>query len=107
VELAGAGDVSEVPSADLAEGQRLWATVDSPWVSVADPAAFARSLEPLRALDPPLLLSTHLPPAAGRAADFLDRLAELPGAGPFVGPDQAALDVMLNEMAHGTEPVPA
>ena len=101
VELAGAGDVAEVPADELAEGQRLWATVDSPWVSVADKGVFATSLEPLRALDPPLLLSTHLPPAAGRATEFLDRLAGLPGAAPFVGPDQAALEVMLSAMAHG------
>jgi glyoxylase-like metal-dependent hydrolase (beta-lactamase superfamily II) len=107
VELAGAGDVSDVPADELADGQRLWASVDSPWVSVADPAAFAKSLAPLRALDPPLLLSSHLPPAAGRATDFLDRMAQLPGAAPFVGPDQAVLDAMLNEMAHGPQPVPA
>jgi hypothetical protein len=96
--LAGAADVADVPADELAYGQRLWGTVDSPWVSGVDRLAFARSLEPLRALDPPLLLSTHLPPATGRATEFLDRLATLPDAEPFVGPDQAALEEMLRQL---------
>jgi len=94
-DLAGALDVAEVSEDELEQGQRLWATVDAPWVSVADKSVFAAGLEPLRALDPPLLLSSHLPPATGRAVQFLDRLAALPGAAPFVGPDQAALEAML------------
>ena len=94
-ELAGAEDVSEVSAADLEQGQRLWATVDAPWVSTADKAVFAAGLEPLRALAPEVLLSSHLPPATGRAHEFLDRLAALPGTAPFVGPDQAALEAML------------
>jgi len=59
----------------------------------------ARSpLEPLRKLDPALLLSSHLPPATGRATEFLDRLTTLPDAEPFVGPDQAALEHMLRQL---------
>ena len=96
-ELAGAADVDEVPTGELADGQRLWGHVDSPWVAGVDRAAFTRSLEPLRALDPPLLLSSHLPPATGRATEFLDRLVTLPDAAPFVGPDQAALEEMLRQ----------
>lgn len=96
-ELAGAADVSDVPPGELAAGQRLWASVDSPWLSTADPKAFAAGLEPLRALDPSLLLSTHLPPAQRRSAEFLDRVADLPGLTPFQGPDQAALEAMLKE----------
>jgi glyoxylase-like metal-dependent hydrolase (beta-lactamase superfamily II) len=95
VELAGAEDVAEVSADDLEQGQRLWATVDAPWVSVADKSVFSAGLEPLRALAPEVLLSSHLPPATGRAQEFLDRLATLPGAAPFVGPDQAALQAML------------
>ena len=90
-ELAGAGDVSAVPAQDLEDGQRLWATVDSPWISMLDQAVFDS------ALAPELLLSTHLPPATGRAGEFLDRLATLPGSAPFTGPDQAALAAMLAE----------
>jgi len=94
-ELAGAADVAEVSADELEHGQRLWATVDAPWVSVADKSVFSAGLEPLRALAPELLLSSHLPPATGRAAEFLERLASLPGSAPFVGPDQAALQAML------------
>jgi hypothetical protein len=94
-ELAGAADVSEIPAADLEMGQRLWASVDSPWISWLDKAVFGASLAPWRALDPELLLCTHLPPATGRANEFLDRVATLPGAQPFIGPDQAALEAML------------
>jgi glyoxylase-like metal-dependent hydrolase (beta-lactamase superfamily II) len=94
-DLAGAPDVAEVSADDLEHGQRLWATVDAPWVSVADKSVFAAGLEPLRALAPEVLLSSHLPPATGRAHEFLERLATLPGTAPFVGPDQAALEAML------------
>ncbi len=94
-ELAVASDVSAVSAQDLEHGQRLWASVDSPWISVLDQAVFDSTLDPLRALAPELLLSTHLPPATGRAGEFLDRLATLPGSPPFTGPDQAALEAML------------
>lgn len=97
-EEAMAADVAELPADDLAYGQRLWATVDFPWVAGVDRAAFARSLEPLRALDPPLLLSSHLPPAAGRATEFLDRLTTIPDEPMYVGPDQAALEQMLRRL---------
>jgi flavorubredoxin len=93
--LAGAENVAEVSADDLEQGQRLWASVDAPWVSVADKSVFAAGLEPLRAMQPELILSSHLPPATNRAQEFLDRLATLPGAAPFVGPDQAALQAML------------
>jgi glyoxylase-like metal-dependent hydrolase (beta-lactamase superfamily II) len=101
-ELAGADDVSAASADDLEQGQRQWATVDAPWVSVADKSVFAAGLEPLRALDPPVILSSHLPPSRGRAREFLDRLESLPGAAPFVGPDQAALEAMLAGFEPGT-----
>jgi hypothetical protein len=109
-ELAGAADVAEVPADELAAGQRLWGTVDSPWVTGVDRAAFTQSLEVLRALDPPLLLSTHLPPATGRTTEFVDRLVSLPDVDPFVGPDQAALEAMLRQLdpeVGGHQPVSA
>lgn len=106
-ELAVAEDVTAVPAGELADGQRLWAHVDSPWVAGVDRAAFARSLGPLRSLDPSLLLSSHLPPATGRATEFLDRLTELPDATPFVGPDQAALEEMLRQFEPPAQRGPA
>lgn len=100
--LAGAPDVEAVPLGDLVPAQRMWTTVDSPWVTGVDRAGFAEALQPLRRLDAPLVLSTHLPPALGRSTQLLDVLATTPDADPFVGPDQAALQAMLA----GLEPQP-
>jgi hypothetical protein len=97
-EQAVAADVAEIPAGELARGQRLWATIDFPWVTGVDRAAFARSLDTLRVIDPPLLLSSHLPPATGRAAEFLDRLTTIPDEPPYVGPDQAALEQLLRKL---------
>jgi hypothetical protein len=100
-ELATCDDVAHVTAGDLRAGQLLWATVDSPWVHSVDSTVFRRTIEPLRAMDPAAILSTHLPPAVGRTADFVDMLAYAPHAAPFIGPDQAALEQMLA----GFEPV--
>lgn len=94
-ELAGCGDVDNIPPDQLRSGQLLWATVDSPWVHTTDTARYLATLQPLRAMNPTLILSTHLPPAAGRAPQFLDMLAAAPQTDPFVGPDQHALENML------------
>jgi hypothetical protein len=97
MESAEAAFANEVPvaAAELAQRQALWTSVDSPWVATADPARFAASLEPIRAFDPSLILSTHLPPATGRTSEFLANAAQAPGIDPFVGPDQAALMELL------------
>jgi Metallo-beta-lactamase superfamily len=94
-ELATADDVGYTAPDGVRASQHLWATVDSPWVHVVDEAKYLATLSTLRELDPQRILSTHLPPAAGRTGDFLDMLATAPQADPFVGPDQAALEAML------------
>lgn len=94
-ELAGGAEVGDVPRDDLRAGQLLWATLDSPWVHIVDPEKFLGTVEPIRAMDPAVILSTHLPPATGQTADFLDMLATAPGSDPFIGPDQHALEEML------------
>ncbi|MDQ1662821.1 MAG: hypothetical protein QOJ68_2801 [Blastococcus sp.] len=101
-DLAGGPDVRAVAPDDLRAAQLLWATVDSPWVSGLDRDMFDRSLEPLRAMAPSAVFSTHLPPAVGRLDEFLDTLRLAPGAHPFTGPDQQALEAMLA----GFEPAP-
>lgn len=95
-------DIAELSADSLTAGQRLWVTVDSPWVSAVDPALFGASLAPLRAMDPEVVLSTHLPPARNAVPRLLDMLASTPGADAFVGPDQAMLEAMLAQH----EPVP-
>lgn len=94
-ELAGATDVGDAPADALHAGQLLWATVDSPWVHTTDRERYDATIQPLREMDPEVILSTHLPPAVGRTPQFLDVLAEAPTAAPFVGPDQEALEAML------------
>ncbi|MFL6026455.1 MAG: MBL fold metallo-hydrolase [Friedmanniella sp.] len=100
-ELAAVEDIRDVPDDDLLAGQRLWATVDSPWVTAVDRTTFRASLDPLRRLDPPVVLCTHLPPAHGAATRLLDTLEGAPDADSFVGPDQAALEAMLAQMEPG------
>jgi hypothetical protein len=53
-------------------------------------------------MDPAVILSTHLPPAAGRTSEFLEMLAAAPQADPFVGPDQHALEEMLASFESAT-----
>jgi glyoxylase-like metal-dependent hydrolase (beta-lactamase superfamily II) len=103
-ELAAAADVGDVPADQLRAMQLLWATIDSPWVHTTDTARFLDTVQPLRAMDPDLILSTHLPPASGHNTDFLDMLAEAPGADPFVGPDQRALEEMLASFEPAGQP---
>jgi flavorubredoxin len=91
-----AADLSEQ---DLRDGQVFWATVDSPWLHKADMTALARELKTIEAMQPSIVLSSHLPAADGRMTGrLLKTLAEVPGAQPFVGPDQAALEEMLKQM---------
>ena len=94
-DLAGCDDVRAVPAEELRTAQLLWATVDSPWVHGVVRQAYEHSLEPLRAMDPSAVLSTHLPPAVGCLDDLLAMLREVPDADPFIGPDQRALEEML------------
>ncbi|HCT76121.1 MAG TPA: MBL fold metallo-hydrolase [Micromonosporaceae bacterium] len=94
-ELAGAGDVGSVPRDQLRNGQLLWAVLDSPWVHNIDTNKYLGTVQPLREMDPETILSTHLPPALGQTAAFLEMLALAPQADPFVGPDQKALEELL------------
>jgi hypothetical protein len=94
-ELAQRDDVRDIPADELRSAQLLWATVDSPWVHVADHDAYMRTVQPLRDMDPGTILSSHLPPVVGGTAACFDMLAVAPLADPYVGPDQKALEEML------------
>ncbi len=92
-EAAMADDVGDLPEREVAAAQQLWATVDSPWVHGVDRTRYADSLAAFGT--PDVVLSTHLPPARGRSAAFLETLTAVPELPPFVGPDQAALEALL------------
>lgn len=94
-DLAACDDVRTVPADDLRAAQLLWAAVDSPWVHQVDRSAYARSLAAIEAMAPSAVFSTHLPPALHDVAGLLATLRLAPEAGPFVGPDQRALEEML------------
>jgi glyoxylase-like metal-dependent hydrolase (beta-lactamase superfamily II) len=93
--LAGADDVRAVAPEDVRAAQLLWAAVDSPWVHAVDRRRYERELDGLRAMAPPAVLSTHLPPAVGDAGRLLATLRQAPDAEPFIGPDQQALEQVL------------
>jgi glyoxylase-like metal-dependent hydrolase (beta-lactamase superfamily II) len=94
-ELAAAEDVRDVPAEQLRSAQLLWAAVDSPWVHHVDPGHFLETVRSMPLMDAEAVFSTHLPPATGMNEQFEAMLAQAPGANPFVGPDQQALQAML------------
>jgi glyoxylase-like metal-dependent hydrolase (beta-lactamase superfamily II) len=94
-DLAGSDDVRDVPAPDLVAGQLLWATVDAPWVHGVDPVRYRDTIDLVRAMQAPVVLSSHLPPAVAVTDSLLDTLLLAPQAGPFTGPDQRALEEML------------
>jgi hypothetical protein len=95
-------DAADLDTAELQAGQVRWATIDSPWVHRVDRDAFGHVLDQVRDLAPTMVCSSHLPPAPGAMLDlFVDSLAMVPAAEPFVGPDHAALEAMLAGMAQG------
>jgi flavorubredoxin len=96
-----AADLSE---GDLREGQVFWATIDSPWMHEVDRGKLVHELDAVANLEPSLILSSHLPAAPGSMiGQFLASLAAVPDAGPFVGPDQVALEQMLAQMTAGSQ----
>ena len=92
-DLAAGADVRSAGS--VREAQLLWAAIDSPWVHNTDARRYLQTVRALQAIDPAVILSTHLPPALGLGTQLFDMLANAPDADPFVGPDQQALQQML------------
>ena len=104
------GDVpdsaSELSDDELRQGQVFWATVDAPWMHHVDPGVFAgASSSGSAASDPSMILSSHLPAAPGVMIDQLvESLRAVRDGAPFVGPDQAALEAMLAQLAAPAAP---
>jgi glyoxylase-like metal-dependent hydrolase (beta-lactamase superfamily II) len=95
-------NAADLTDDELRQGQVIWSTIDAPWLHKIDTGVLARSLDAVRAIEPTMVLSSHLPAASGSMMDrLLASLAAVPGAQPFVGPDQAALEQMLAQMTAG------
>ncbi|HTM43604.1 MAG TPA: MBL fold metallo-hydrolase [Polyangiaceae bacterium] len=95
-------NAAEISEQQLREGQTLWSTIDAPWIHKVDRSKLREELNQVRSMEPALLLSSHLPAAPGSLMTrLLSNLAEVPAAQPFVGPNQAALQQMLQQMAAG------
>ncbi|MFF9013320.1 MBL fold metallo-hydrolase [Streptomyces sp. NPDC014870] len=103
-ELAESGHANDLKPEELAGAQTLWATIDSPWVHLVDQGKYRATIEPLREMNPEIVLSTHLPPAVRMTAMMLETIAAVPDSDPFVGPDQAALVQMLASFEPGAMP---
>jgi flavorubredoxin len=85
----------DVPEEDLAQGMINWACGDNPWVHMVEPAIFSKALNRIRQMAPKMIFSAHLPPAGGKAEQFLEFLARVPMSTPFVAPNQTALEQIL------------
>jgi flavorubredoxin len=97
-----AQDAAELSAKALREAQTLWTTIDSPWLHKADRGVLMKELDVIRRMEPAMILSSHLPAAGAKLIDrLLATLADVPSAAPFVGPNQAALEHMLEEMTEG------
>ncbi|MGY1707530.1 MBL fold metallo-hydrolase [Geodermatophilus sp. SYSU D00697] len=101
---------SDVPPEALAGGMLGWATSDSPWVHLTQPAVFGEVLDRVRQLRPTRIFSAHLPAADGtELEEFLAVLERVPAAERFIPPDAEEFTRMidaLTEMQRAGVPVP-
>lgn len=86
-----ADEAAAVHPDTLRDGLVTWTTVDAPWLHAVREDAFASTLAAVRAIDPSVVLSTHLPPAEGMLETLLGHVNAARSAAPFVGPDQEAM----------------
>jgi glyoxylase-like metal-dependent hydrolase (beta-lactamase superfamily II) len=105
-----ARSASDVPPDALAGGMLGWATFDSPWTHLTEPAAFGAVLDRVRQIQPTKIFSSHLPAADGTSLeDFLAVLQQVPAADRFVPPDSeqfAQMITAMTEMQRAGVPVP-
>ena len=90
-----ADNAADINSKDLYEGSHLWASIDSPWLSIIDHAKFGHILSTIEKLNADRILSSHLPPAENMNKTLLSILSEADQTPAFAGPDQHALEKMM------------
>ncbi len=104
---APAESAADISAAALRDGVVTWATIESPWLGMLPKATLDATLQRIRELAAPIVLSSHLPPAFGLLDVLLDHIATAHGRPRFVGPDQAALAAMLASIAAAPAERPA
>ena len=92
---------ADIAPDDLRQGVVTWTTIDAPWLKMADRGQWNLSLHRVRSLEPSVILSSHLPPAAGITETLLKHLAAAGSATPFTGPDQAAMESLMKASGRG------
>lgn len=95
---AAVSAVEELPPDTVAHGQLAWASADSAWVGLVEPAKLHRAVNQLRRLQPRRILSSHLPPIHSRVEAALDTIASVPDAGPAPPMTKAALQALLDAL---------
>ena len=90
-----ADTAADLTMAELREGIVSWTAIDVPWISRVAAEDLERSLAAIVDLDAEIVLSSHLPPAAGLMPALAEAVAAARSAQPFVGPDQSALSQIL------------
>lgn len=83
----------------LGKGIHTWASIDSPWLALADKDRYEHSFDTIRALAPDNVLSSHLPPACGITDKLLRFVTSARTVPPFVGPDQPTFQQLLQQAA--------
>lgn len=86
---------ADIKPDDLEEGLLTWAGVDFPWLHMVNEGVFGKVLDDIRRMSPKIILSSHLPPAVDMTERLLGYLAAAPAREPFTGPDQKALEEMI------------
>lgn len=84
---APVASLEEVPAASLRDGMQAWSSIDAPWLSETDAAAFGRTLAAIDRLDPAIVLSSHLPLVRDGARRLTRSLAEGRALAPGAGTD--------------------
>jgi glyoxylase-like metal-dependent hydrolase (beta-lactamase superfamily II) len=101
--MAAARSADEIPADVLAAAQVAWATIDSSWVTTADPAKLGHALDEVRRRQPERVLSSHLPPIERGIDRALDALRTAPLADPVPGLTQTELEALLAGFEPGAD----
>jgi flavorubredoxin len=88
----------EIAPHALREGLVNWSMVDAPWLSMVDRQVFGQALDAVQKLNAEWILSSHLPPAAGLVQSLITNLQSACHATPTPGPDQQALEQMMDRL---------